>query len=329
MKAKVKKLPKSTLQLEISVPAEDVKKAYDTVLEKVAKSADIKGFRKGKAPKDMVEKNLDPSKLRGEVVNHLLEKYYIQALKENKINPISNPKVEIQKFDMEEDFEFTATVATRPEVKLGDYKKALKKKLEERHNEVKKQKEQALKEGKKMPEIHDHLHTQEIIRTITETAEVEVPDLLVEDEIDRMRARLVDQMQNIDMGLDDYLKAKNQTAEQLNAEFTEQAVQNLKAEFVLAQAITETDIEVTDEEIEEMAKASGDPEAIENLKDPANKWYIKNILEKNKFLTDLMEELEGSSEEKGEKEEGAKGKKSENKETKKKKEDKVNKKEEK
>lgn len=296
MKVETKKLPKSTIQLDITVPAEKVKETYDEVLASVAESAEIKGFRKGKAPKEVVEKSLDPAKINGEVVNKLLEKYYVQALKENKINPISNPKVEIQNFNLEEDFEFTAKVAERPDVELGDYKKALKEKLEKRHEEIQKQKEEALKKGENLENAHDHLHTQEIIQTIVEKTEVEVPELLVEDEVNRMRARLVDQMQNLDMEMEDYLKAQNKTKEQLNAEFAKQAENNLKAEFALAQAVKNAEIEVTDEEIEETAKASGDPQAMENLKDPVHKWYIRSVLEKNKLLRGIVEELEENHE---------------------------------
>ena len=86
------------MQLNISVPVDKVKETYNEVLGDFSKSVEIKGFRKGNAPIDLVEKSLDPAKVNGEVVNKLLEKYYIQALKENKINPLSNPKVEIKKF---------------------------------------------------------------------------------------------------------------------------------------------------------------------------------------------------------------------------------------
>lgn len=303
MKVEVKNLPKSAVQLDISVPVEKVKETYDLVLAEATGSAEIKGFRKGKAPKEIVEKNLDPAKLHGEVVNKLLEKYYVQALKENKVNPISNPKVEIKQFELDKDFEFTAKVAVRPEVKVGDYRKELKKKLEERHKEVQKQKEEALKKGKSLEEkhLHDHLHSQEVIAAIVDAAEVEVPEMLIEDEVDRMKTRLVDQMQNIDMTLEKYLQAKQISAEDLNKQFENQARNNLKAEFAMAQAVKEAGIEVSDEEIEETAKASGNPQAVENLKDPVNKWYIKSVLEKNKLIQGLMEEFEGKGEKSAEK----------------------------
>ena len=91
--------------------------------------------------------------------------------------------------------------------------------------------------------------------------------------------------------MEQYLRAQNKTAEQVRGEFTEMAERNLRAEFALAEAIKAEKIEVTDAEIEETAKASGDPQALENIKDPSTKYYVKSILEKNKLLTSIMEEL--------------------------------------
>ncbi len=293
MKVEVKNLPKSTVQLDITVPAEKVSEARDQALDEISKEMEIKGFRKGNAPKEVVEKSVDESKLHGEMVNILLEKYYVQALKEHKINPVSNPKVEIKAFDPEKDFSFTATVAVRPEVDLGDYKQAIKEKEEKIKEEAKKQKEESLKKGEPMENVHAHLHPRDIIEAIVDTAELEVPEMLVEDEVDRMMSRLVDQMQQLNMQMEQYLKAQNKTAEQIRREFSLNAERNLKAEFAMAEAVKEAEIEVTDEEIKETAEATGDPQTIANIQDPTQRWYIKSVLEKNKLISNLLDEFGG------------------------------------
>ncbi len=291
MQVKIEKLPKSTLQLEITVPAEKVEQAKKETIEELAKTTELKGFRKGNAPIDLVEKSLDPTKLNSEVINHLLEKYYVEALKENKVAPISHPKIELKAFGEYKDFVFVAKVAIRPDVKMGDYKKAIKKAAEEKKEDARKQKEAALKEGKPLEHVHDHLHTPEIIDLIADSAEMEVPEILVEEEIDRYMARLVDQIQALGMQMSEYLKAQNKTAEKVREEFSAMAEKNLKAEFAMAEAIKSAGIEVTDAEIEETAKATGDPQALENVKDPMTRAYIKSILEKNKLLAGIMEEM--------------------------------------
>lgn len=114
MKTKIEKLPKSTVKLTVTIEADSVKKAYEKTLDEAVKTAKIEGFRPGTAPKDIVKEKIGESKLYGDVINDLLETYYPQALKENLVVPVSNPKVEIEVFDPEKDLEFTATVAIRP-----------------------------------------------------------------------------------------------------------------------------------------------------------------------------------------------------------------------
>jgi trigger factor len=82
MKVTVEKKDKSTLDMTVVVPQDRVRNVYDTLLAQVAETAEIKGFRKGQAPKEMVEEKTDLSKLYGEVINNLLQLYYPQALKE-------------------------------------------------------------------------------------------------------------------------------------------------------------------------------------------------------------------------------------------------------
>src|SRR3989338_8319336 len=109
MDVTVEKLQKNSIKLTVKVPADKVMEAYNLVLEKFAENTEIEGFRKGKAPLELVEKKVKQSELNGETVNHLLREYYIQALKEHKIEGIGNPRVEIKQFEKDKDFEFSAT----------------------------------------------------------------------------------------------------------------------------------------------------------------------------------------------------------------------------
>src|SRR4030043_1420618 len=137
MQTKIEKLPKSVIKLTVTVESAKVKDTYEEVLEEKVKTAKVEGFREGKAPKKLVEEKIGVSNLYGDVINKLLQTYYSQALKENHIAALSNPKVEIKEFDLEKDFEFTAELATKPEVKVGNYKKALKAVYDEKNEAVK------------------------------------------------------------------------------------------------------------------------------------------------------------------------------------------------
>ena len=285
MQVKVEKQSKSTLKLIISVPSANVKEEYEKVFEEVVKNAEFPGFRKGMAPKEMVKQKTEVSKLYGEVINNLLQKYYTQALKENLVQPVSNPRVEIKEFDLEKDFEFTAVLAVRPEVEIGEFRTEIKFNYDKRVEEAKKQNE----------DTHIHLHTNDIIDALLKNSKVDVSDLLVEEEAERMISRLIDQAQSIGLSLDQYLKAQSKTADRLKDEYKGVAENNIKSEFILDKLIRDEKIEVTDKEVEDMIKASGVPNAEDKLNNPTEKWYIKNILEKNKLITKLMEEVEGEN----------------------------------
>ena len=292
MKVNVEKQPKSTLKITITVENDKVKKAYDEVLEETVKTTEIEGFRKGNAPKNMVEDKIGVSNLYGHVVDHLLKEFYTQALKENKISPVSNPRVEIKEFDIDKDFEFNAVVAIRPEIKVKEYKKALKKAFEDKKEEIKKQKAEALKKGEQIPEIPAHLGANEVIEILLEDSEVEVADILIQEESDRVIGRLLDQLRGINLSMEKYLKAQEKTADGLRKEYDEISEKSIKAEFVMSHLIQKEGIEVTDKEIDEMVGALGDPKTTERMQSPMERLYIKTILQKNKLIGKLIEDAE-------------------------------------
>lgn len=295
MQTKVEKQPKATIKLTVTVEASKVKEAYEKVLDAAVQKTTIEGFRTGTAPKKMVEDKVGVSNLYGDVINDLLQTYYVQALKENAIIPAANPRVEIKEFDLEKDFEFTATVPLKPDVKLGDYRKALKEGYEAKLATRKKENEERLKKGEKLDDSHIHLASADVIEAVLKTSEVEVGDTFVEDEADRMLSRLVDQAQSIGLSLDQYLKSQNKTAEQLRKEYIELAGKNLRAEFALSRVVDQENVEVTDEELRNTIGAVGDEKIAESMRDPIQAAYIRLILQKNKIITKLIEEIEGDN----------------------------------
>ena len=292
MQVKIEKLPKATIKVTVTVESNKVKEMYEHILDEAALDTEVEGFRKGKAPREVVKEKIGVSNLYGDVINHLLQTYYPQALKENHILPLSNPKVEIKEFDLEKDFEFTATVAIRPEVNIGDFRSELKKTYKEKQDQKKIANEEKLKKGEKLDDTPVHMNSNDVIDAVIKHSELEIAELLIEDETDRIMARLVDQAQSIGLSLEQYLKAQNKTAEQLRNEYKQMAVRNLKAEFTLSHLVNEEKIEVNDTEIEETIRAAGVENFEERLKDPSEKYYVRSILQKNKLISKLLEEVE-------------------------------------
>jgi FKBP-type peptidyl-prolyl cis-trans isomerase (trigger factor) len=266
---------------------------YEQTLNEAIKEAELPGFRKGLAPRELVLEKTDISKLYGEVINELLEKFYPQALKEKMISPLSNPRVEIKEFDLEKDFEFTATVATKPETKIKDFRPALKTFYEDKAKKLSTDNAEKITKGEEVKETHAHLTPNELLEILLEKAEVEVPEILVEEEADRLIGRLANQAKTLGLSLEQYLTAQNKSQEDLKKDYIKVAENSLKAEFVLTELIKSENIEVSDEEIEEAVKATGDPTALEKLKNPVEKWYIKSILQKNNLVNKLIEEIQG------------------------------------
>jgi trigger factor len=125
MKVEIKKLPKSEVELTITVPFETYKKWEKKAIEELGKEIKVQGFRPGHIPEDVIREKVHAEGLKEATLEVLLPQTYSQAVTENKLEVIARPKVEI-KSDIKkdgDDFVYVATVAVMPEVKVGDYKK--------------------------------------------------------------------------------------------------------------------------------------------------------------------------------------------------------------
>ncbi|SHK61438.1 trigger factor [Desulforamulus aeronauticus] len=122
MKATAERIEKNTVLLEIEVEQEMLEQALDKAYRKVVKQVNIPGFRKGKAPKAMVERYVGKETLFGEAAEMVVPEAYMQALKETEIDPIDQPKIDIVQGEAGKPLIFKATVEVKPEVSLGEYK---------------------------------------------------------------------------------------------------------------------------------------------------------------------------------------------------------------
>jgi trigger factor len=123
MKVSIQKLPESKIQLEIELPTEEFNKFIEKATQDLGKDLEIEGFRKGKVPKEIVEKEIGLAKILEEAVQLAIKENYPQAILENKIEVISQPEVEILKLAPGNPFIFRAKTQVLPEIKLADYKK--------------------------------------------------------------------------------------------------------------------------------------------------------------------------------------------------------------
>ena len=122
MSLQVEKLEHNMAKLTIEVPAEDVEKALQAAYMKQRGKISLPGFRKGRVPRQMIEKMYGPEVFYDEAANHMISEAYGKAYDECELEIVSQPKVEITQLEKGKPFIFTAEVAVKPEVTLGEYK---------------------------------------------------------------------------------------------------------------------------------------------------------------------------------------------------------------
>lgn len=122
MSLQVEKLEKNMAKLTVEVPAEQFEKALTTAFNKNKSRFNIPGFRKGKAPQAMVEKMYGVEVLYEDAINEALDATYGDAVTESELDVVSRPEIDVVQVEKGKELIYTATVAVKPEVTLGEYK---------------------------------------------------------------------------------------------------------------------------------------------------------------------------------------------------------------
>ena len=122
MSLQVERLEHNMAKLTIEVPAEEVEKARQAAYLKERGKISLPGFRKGRVPRQMIEKMYGPEVFYDEAANRMISEAYAKAYDECELELVSQPKIEITQLEKGKEFIFTAEVAVKPEVKLGEYK---------------------------------------------------------------------------------------------------------------------------------------------------------------------------------------------------------------
>jgi len=269
MKSVLARQDDGTIQLIIPIPWEDVQKTRSGIIDETVATAELPGFRKGKAPRDVVEKSIDEARIRDEVLKKLLPQAYVAAVQEHSLKPIMNPKIQVQKIEDGKDWEFIAQTVEMPEIDLGNYKEAVQKVTS---------KSKIVIPGKEKQEPN----FDEIMKAIMESIKMTIPGLLVEQEVDRQLSNTLDEIKKLGLSLDQYLASTNRTAEAMREDYRKKAENDIKMEFALQKIADAEKISVEEKEIEEaIQKAKDEPER-KNL--VANKYLLANIIRQQKTL---------------------------------------------
>lgn len=264
-----------TIVLNITIPQVLIKKASEEILTETVKTTTVPGFRKGKAPKKIVEEKLDKEKVKEEALRTLLPQAYADAIKKHDIKPIINPRVHIDALSDDKDWQITATTTEAPKITLGAYKDKIK-------GINAKSKIVVGKEEPKGPAL------DEILTELLGTVNITVSRIMVEQEVERLLAQTLDEIKRLGLTLDQYLQSTKKTAENLKKEYELKAISDIKLEFTLSKIAEEEKITVSDIEIQEAINKAKDENEKKSLE--ANRYVLASIIRQQKTL-DFLKNL--------------------------------------
>ena len=122
MNTTIEKQENNIVKVDIEIPAKDAATYYNNAVRKLAQYVNIPGFRKGKAPRNIVEQNIGEDKIKNEALETALPNIFAEVIKENDFDIVAQPYVESYNYNLGEGLKITAKIELRPEVTLGEYK---------------------------------------------------------------------------------------------------------------------------------------------------------------------------------------------------------------
>lgn len=122
MNVTTEKKDQHTLVLEVSFTSDEVAKAFKNATARIANQVNIPGFRKGKAPRNVLESRIGQEAFQAEAFEFLVNKTYPQALDQEKVEPVVQPEIEKVAFEEGKEGSYKATVVVKPQIELGEYK---------------------------------------------------------------------------------------------------------------------------------------------------------------------------------------------------------------
>ncbi len=361
----VSRLPKSKVKVEMQIPKEELEKAYQKALTKIAGETNLRGFRKGKAPKEMVESAVGQEKVYEEALNRQLPRELEKALKEEseknkdeRFIVLDYPKFNLAKeWKPGEDLNVTAECTLYPKVDIKKLAVDLKVKKElapeitdtqvdesiakifEQYKKIKAEDAKKASENVIKNEVNnssgDSLNTidteniamddvfaqaagaknmddlkvlvrselqyestskvekdfeDQVIKKMLDLVDIDVPDMLIDEEVARIEERFRTQLSRIGTTLENYLEVENKTADDIKNEWNSKAIENTKVALILNELKTEKDLPITEEEIQMVAVQNG----VKNSMTEQQYTSIKYLLGQSKALQEAKKMAESN-----------------------------------
>lgn len=274
------------IQITFTIPFKLIEESKAEVVKEFAKDVEIPGFRKGMAPLDKVEAKIPQETLIEHSLSHLLPGALADAITENKLQIAIYPKYELISAKENEPWQIMGTTCELPKVELGDYKKIVtgavrasnlwtpdKGKVDDKKEQTPEQKEQIA------------------IKTLLESVKLNIPQILIEEEADSRLASLLSRLEKLGLALESYLASVNKKAEDLRADYANQAKDAISLDLILNKIAEVEKLDVDAKEIDAALNMSPvnvnakdvDPRELED-----RKRLMESILRRRKALDFLV-----------------------------------------
>jgi len=286
--------------ITLTVDAKTAAAAYQKALGRLAKQIKVPGFRKGKVPTHLAEKELNPSAIIDQALETVIPPLYQSEVVDKKLESLTQPEFKAVKLDKNSDWIVEVHLAQKPKIIIKDLKKNVKAGKKVAEAEIKKQREHIAEIAKlgetKNHEGHHHPSEEDITLThiyqqLVTNLRPTLPELLVKEEVRADLQNLVQRLQSLNLTLDDYLKQQNMTYEDLTNQMAVAAVGRLQLMFILDAISEQEKFEVTEAELKtELKKRSTqDNNPDKNLeKDPRYLDFVRQTLKREKLTQYLL-----------------------------------------
>jgi len=255
--------------LRITIQWSELEKPYRSAIASLAKNVKVEGFRQGKVPLDIVEKQVSLEKIAETVLRDLLPKKYIAALETNKKQPITAPEYHLVSIKKGENWILEAHFCEAPAIDLKSYekylaagKKAADKFIKEHNDKVKKEatktdekkekrvedkkNKQTAQNQKLSPDQEKEIYYQHLLRELVVNIRPSIGELLLRRETQAEFEKLKEQLSSYKISVEDYLKQRQLTLEELSNELAGTVLNRLQIDFILAAIAKDRKIKVED-----------------------------------------------------------------------------------
>jgi len=244
----LKKQADKTFVLKLTIASKDVKNEYSNQLKSVQANFENKGFRKGKAPLEVVEQSISQEKLFEEVASRLISNAYAEEIKKNDLKPIIQPQVKFlgNPSSFEADWEIEITGCEMPDLKLNDkYKEDIKK-----ANTSNKDKK-------------DEQNIDKLVDVLIKNSQIKLPQILINSDLDNQMHQLAHQAAHENQTAEEYLKSQNKTLKDYQTEIEKQLIKEWTLNLAITKISQDEKIEIDQKEVQQIL--SSNPAMAENI----------------------------------------------------------------